>query len=404
VRKNLFFGVVLFFYFVCTSCQIGGKNPQNDLQIEARDLAQRIMILDTHIDIPYGVTRDSLTRFINAPDGQFDYNRARQGGLNLAFLAVYVPPAYLDSSNARDFTDDKLDLLYDVVKTWPGKFKMIFSPAHMSPTPDPSIIHIALGIENGTALQGDLANLKHFYDRGIRYITLVHSKNNRICDSSLDAVKKWHGVSTFGKQVIEEMNRLGIMVDVSHASDESFFQIVKYSRAPVMASHSGCRYFTPGFERNLSDSMIQIIADKGGVVQIPVGSFFLSSDFHRISQIMQNEMAHYLAENHISENDPAAQQFEKELKARYQVDRGDVTDVVDHIEHVIKLVGIDYVGIGSDFEGVSILPCGIESVADYPNIILELLKRGYSEKDIRKIFGENLIRVWKQTEKVAKEL
>lgn len=403
MRRNLFFCIALLSFLVCLSCQIGGENPQNDLQIKAREMAQRIMILDTHIDIPYGITRDSLNRFIHAPDAQFDYTRARQGGLNLAFLAVYVPPAYLDSSNARDFTDDKLDLLYSMVKRWPDKFEMIFSPAEMSRKPDPNIIHIALGIENGTALQGNINNLQYFYNRGIRYITLVHSKNNRICDSSFDEVKNWYGVSPFGKQVIEEMNRLGIMVDVSHASDESFFQIVKYSRAPVIASHSGCRYFTPGFERNLSDSMIQIIADKGGVVQIPVGSFFLSSDFHKVSQTMQSEMDHYLAENHISEKDPAAQQFEKELKAKYQVDRGDVTDVADHIDHVAKLVGIDYVGIGSDFEGVSTLPHRIESVADYPNIIYELLKRGYAEKDIRKIFGENLIRVWKKTEKVARE-
>jgi len=367
-------------------------------------MAHRIMIVDTHIDIPAGASIDNINRFIDAPDGQFDYEKARQGGLNMMFMAIYVPPIFEDSSNAREFTDERIDLLYSLTKRWPDKFEIFSSPVENSLSLDTDKVYIALGIENGTAIQGDITNLHHFYERGIRYITLVHSKNNRICDSSFDEEKKWHGVSPFGTEVIKEMNKLGIMVDVSHASDESFYQIVELSGAPVIASHSGCRYFTPGFERNLTDSMIQMIAAKGGVVQVPVGSFFLTAEFSRMSMAAQKEMDQFLAEHHLSENDSPARKFWQDLKIKYPADRGDVRKVVDHIDQVVKLVGVDYVGIGSDFEGVTTVPPGLEDVSKYPNIIAELLRREYRQGEIKKIFGENLMRVWRQTEKISRQI
>jgi membrane dipeptidase len=264
-------------------------------------------------------------------------------------------------------------------------------------------ISIAMGIENGSCLEGNLANVKHSYDRGVRYITLAHSKANHICDSSFDPERKWHGLSPFGREVVAEMNRLGMIIDAAHISDDTFYQIIELSKAPIVATHSSCRHFTPGFERNMSDEMIKLLAEKGGVIQINFGSMFISGQVRQQWVDLQKSLDEYIEAHNLTgqEKDDYTEQYKRE----HPLQKVDVSDVASHIEHVIELVGIDYVGLGSDFDGVGDnLPEGLKDVSCYPNLIYELLKKGCSEEDIKKICSENFLRVWSQIEKIGCEL
>jgi membrane dipeptidase len=202
--------------------------------------------------------------------------------------------------------------------------------------------------------------------------------------------------------VVKEMNRLGIMIDVSHVSDSAFYQILRVTKAPVIASHSSCRHFTPGWERNMSDDMIRMLAKNGGVIQINFGSSFLRDEVRRYHEETRNVLNKYYEEHKLLPTDTLAQEYAKQYREQHPPIYADVKDVVDHIDHVVQLVGVDYVGLGSDFDGVGdSLPTGLKDVSMYPNLIYELLDRGYSEEDIKKICGENLMRVWAQVEKIA---
>jgi membrane dipeptidase len=260
-----------------------------------------------------------------------------------------------------------------------------------------------MGMENGAPIGNDLANVKYFYDRGIRYITLTHGKDNQICDSSYDTTRTWNGLSPFGEQVVKEMNRIGIMVDISHVSDSTFYDVVKLTKVPVIASHSSCRAFTPDFQRNMNDDMIKKLGENGGVIQINFGSSFLDSTVRAGNEINRKKLRSLLDENGLTAEDslakPIIEQFRKDNPSLY----ADVEIVADHIDHVVKLAGIDHVGIGSDFDGVGdSLPTGLKDVSQYPNLIYALLKRGYSEEDIAKICYKNVWRVWSAVEQAAK--
>jgi membrane dipeptidase len=261
-----------------------------------------------------------------------------------------------------------------------------------------------MGIENGAAIEDDLGALRHFYDRGVRYITLAHSEPNLICDSSYSADRRSGGLSPFGREVVAEMNRLGIMVDISHVSDDTFLQAVELSKAPMIASHSCCRHFTPGFERNMSDEMIARLAAQGGVVQIAFAPGFLTMPARRQSEELWSILRQYMDEHNVAMGSPEFREKIAEYYAEHPRVETSVSDVADHIQHVIELAGIDHVGVGSDFDGISSTPTGLEDVSAFPNLIEELLRRGLSEEDIRKVCGENLLRVWAEVEKVAHDL
>jgi membrane dipeptidase len=259
-----------------------------------------------------------------------------------------------------------------------------------------------MGMENGSPIEGRLANVRYFYDRGIRYITLAHSKNNHICDSSYDDEPRWNGLSPFGRTLVEEMNRVGIMVDVSHVTDSTFYQVLRISRVPVIASHSSCRHFTPGWERNMSDEMIRALAGRGGVIQINFGSMFLRDDIRVGTDRSRADIAAWLKENNLKEGDGRAQEYIREYKRRNGLLYATIRDVADHIDHAVKLGGVDHVGLGSDFDGVGDgLPIGLKDVSGYPALLAELLRRGYSDDDLRKICGENTLRVWEAVERYA---
>lgn len=373
------------------------------LKKKAEELARKYMIVDTHLDVPYRLKKKMEDISKRTAGGDFDYPRAIEGGLDVAFMAAYVPAEYEGTGNAYKFADETIDMIEGFALTWPEKFVMARSVADVKKQFGQSSISLALGIENGSCLEGNLANLKHFHDRGVSYVTLAHSKANHICDSSYDPERKWHGLSPFGVKVVSEMNRLGMMIDVSHVSDETFYQIIELSKAPVVATHSSCRHFTPGYERNMSDEMIKLLAKKDGVIQINFGSMFIGRQVNREAADLKKRMNDYIEAHNLEGQEK--EDYIKQFKREHPLPKVHVSDVAAHIEHVIELVGIDYVGLGSDFDGVGDnLPEGLEDASCYPNLIYELLKKGRSEEDIKKICSDNFLRVWSDVEKMAREL
>ena len=385
-------------------CQQQAKTMMDaELRKKANQLAQKYIIVDTHQDVPYRLLKKMEDISKRTEGGEFDYQRARQGGLNAVFMAVYVPPEYEKDGGAKALADKIIDMTEGFAETWPDKFVMARSVADVKEQFDVSKISIAMGMENGSAIEGNLDNLKYFYDRGIRYITLVHSKNNHICDSSFDEERKWNGLSPFGMDVVSQMNRLGMLIDVSHVSDKTFYQIIELSKAPVVATHSSCRYFTPGWERNMDDEMIRLLAEKGGVIQINFGSMFVNEQINREYADRRKKILEYIEANNL-EGDERENYF-KEYAQENPLSDADISDVVANIDHVVKLVGIEHVGLGSDFDGVGgNLSVGLKDVSCYPNLIYELLKKGYTEEDIKKICSDNFLRVWSDAERTALEL
>ncbi len=391
--------LILIFISILPSCN--SDNEQN-LREKANELAQNIIIVDTHIDVPERLHPNWEDISQLTKGGNFDYPRAIQGGLNAPFMSIYIPASYQLTGGAKELADTLIDMVNKFAADWPDKFMIATSPLDIINQFSKTRISICMGMENGAPIEGDIKNLKYFYDRGIRYITLTHSKNNKICDSSYDDEITWNGLSPFGIEVVKEMNRLGIMVDISHVSDSTFYQVIKTTAAPVIASHSSSRFFTPGWQRNMSDDMIKLLAENGGVIQINFGSSFLSGKIKTERSKISREIDSILAGKKINRNSPGGKEFIKNYWEQHQSGYADVKDVADHIDHVIKLVGIDHIGIGSDYDGVGdSLPRGLKDVSDYPNLIYELLKRGYSEKNIEKICSGNLLRVWREVEESA---
>jgi membrane dipeptidase len=378
--------------------------PSGDLWTRAERLAKENIVVDTHIDVPYRLVEEMADISQATEGGDFDYPRAVAGGLNAPFMSVYVPASFQETGGAREFADEMIAMVRGFEAQWPEKFAVATSVADLDEHFQRGVISLPMGMENGAPIEDDLDNVAYFHQQGIRYITLTHGENNLICDSSYAPERRWNGLSPFGRQVVEEMNRVGIMIDISHVSDETFYQVIEQTSAPVIASHSSCRKFTPGFERNMDDDMIRALGENGGVIQINYGSAFLRSDANQNSLARRGALAAYAAENDLEEEDPAIAAFDEQYRAENPPIFADIADVIAHIDHVVDLVGIDHVGIGSDYDGVGdSLPTGLKDVSSYPNLVYELLKRGYSDEDVGKILGGNLIRVWSEVERVAAE-
>ena len=373
-----------------------------ELQAVADSLAREFIIVDGHVDLPYRLTvknfrleREYLDIPVSSSEGDFDFERAKKGGLDAPFMSIYIPSANQQKpDNGKALADTLIDMVEGIVDAHPDKFGLAYTPEDIERNTTAGKISLPMGMENGAPVGHDIANVRYFYDRGIRYITLTHGKDNQISDSSYDSTETWGGISSFGEDVIAEMNRLGIMVDVSHISDSAFYDVMRVTKAPVIASHSSCRYFTPGFQRNMSDDMLHALAKNGGVIQINFGASFLDSTVRK-NDALRDSLEKILVAKNLTSKDPQAQpiidQFAKDHRELYS----DVARVADHIDHVVKLVGVDHVGIGSDYDGVGdSLPVGLKDVSTYPNLIAELLKRGYNAADIEKICYKNVFRVW----------
>ena len=379
------------------------EEPVVDFATEAQRIAKSSILIDTHVDVPFrlALAPEDVSRATES--GDFDYPRALRGGLNAPFMSIYTPAELEAEGRSMEAADKLIDSVEAIVAGAPEKFAVALTVADVRAQFDAGIMSLPLGMENGSPIEGDLANLQHFYDRGIRYVTLAHSLSNHISDSSYDANHQWDGLSEFGGEVVAEMNRLGIMIDVSHVTDDAFWQIMELSAAPVIASHSSARHFTPGFERNMSDDMIVALAEQGGVIQINFGSTFVNQVSRDYGDARMAAGRAYLAEHpELSEKFLYRGFGEIYEKEHGPLPYASIDDVLDHFDHVVKLTSVDNVGIGSDFDGVGdSLPTGLKDVSQYPNLVEGLLKRGYSEEDIRKILGENLLRVWEAVEEYA---
>ena len=394
--KKLFFLVTFLISFFSSSC-----DNDTALMELANELSKKFIITDGHIDLPYrlnGKYKDISGLF---EGGDFDYLRAKKGGLDVPFMAIYVSASYQETGGAKEKADSLIDLVNEIATKDPDKFEIAYNVEDAERIFSQGKIALPMGIENGAAIEKDLSNLKHFYDRGIRYITLTHSKDNLICDSSYDTTRTWGGLSSFGKKVVGEMNRLGIMVDISHVTDEVINQIFDMTNVPVIASHSSCRKFTPGWERNMGDKEIIRLKENGGVIQINFGSAFLTQESQDKRNENNKKVEAYKNQYNLSEGDEKLLAFREKIYKRNPI-YADVKDVVKHIDHVVNIAGIDHVGLGSDYDGVGdSLPYGLKDVSFYPNLIFHLLKSGYSEEEIEKICYKNVWRVWKAVEKTA---
>ncbi len=382
------------------------------LQEQARQLSKNIIITDGHIDLPYRlkIQNFKLTKeFIGIPietdKGDFDHKRAKEGGLDAPFMSIYIPASKQVDGTAKLVADTLIDMVTGIIDAHPKHFGYGRSVSEVKANFKKGLVSLPMGMENGAPVMDDLDNVNYFHKRGIRYITLTHSKVNQICDSSYDTIRTWNGLSPFGEKVVERMNEVGIMVDISHVSDSTFYQVMKLSKVPCIASHSSVRKFVPGFERNMSDDMLKILGEKDGVIQINFGSTFLDGDLQKEREAYHSEIRDWLKENHkLSPFDEGAKEhidaYQKEHPKKFY---SDVEKVVDHIDHVVKIAGVDHVGFGSDYDGVGdTLPTGLKDVASYPNLIYVLLRRGYSTEDIEKMCYKNVFRVWKAAEDYAK--
>ena len=399
---NKFFSIALATALI-SGCNQSADTTTDNTPPDASEIARTSIIVDTHIDVPYRLKAKLADISQATDDGDFDYPRAVSGGLNAPFMSIYTPAALEAEGGSKDVADSLIDMVEGFAEQWPDKFAIALSPADVRDQFTAGIMSLPMGMENGSPIEGDLTNLQYFFDRGIRYITLAHSLSNHISDSSYDTNRHWNGLSEFGVEVVREMNRLGIMIDISHVSDEAFWQVMDISSVPAIASHSSARHYTPGFERNMSDEMIVALAQKGGVIQINFGSSFVSEETRQYADARKEARKLYAAEH----PDFTPSDLWEKYPAIYAEEHGplpfaSLDTVLDHFDRVVALSSVDHVGIGSDYDGVGdSLPIGLKDVAAYPNLVQGLLDRGYSEDDIRKILGENLLRVWQAVEDYA---
>jgi len=398
----------LFKYFlVILSTLIVSNCASNDDQLmkKANELAQKFIITDGHIDLPWRLHKGGYEDIsVRTPGGDFDYIRSKEGGLDAPFMSIYVPATYQVTGGAKEKALELMSYVERITIDHPEKFEIAKNVSDVERIFSEGKIALPMGMENGAPLEGDLSNVEFFHKKGISYITLTHSEDNDICDSSYNLGERTHnGLSEFGKEVVIEMNRVGIMVDISHVSDEAFYQVMDVTQVPAIASHSSARHFTPGFERNMSDEMIKRLAENGGVIQINFGSSFVTQESQDKRKRNSDVVAQFAKENNLESDDSKVKDYAKQVALDNPV-FCDVTDVANHFDHVVNLVGIDHVAFGSDYDGVGdTLPYGLKDASTFPNLIYHLLKRGYSEEDIEKICYKNIWRVWKATEDFAKE-
>lgn len=407
--KVAFLGVVVA---LLGGCGAAGGDDEGGVSARALELAQRHLIVDTHVDAPYRHYRNPVDLGEAAPDREFDYPRARGGGLDVAFMSIYTPPSAADSGTARVLAEAMVDGVYALAAKYPARFALATCVGDVSAPREAGVVLLALGMENGSPLaqpppgaQGADADLeesvRHFYERGIRYVTLAHAKSNEYSDSSYDENERWDGLSDAGRALVAALNAHGVMIDISHLSDKAAWQVIERSAVPVIATHSSLRHFVPDFHRNMADDMLKAMAAQGGVLQINFGSGFVSEPARRWA----DERAAWLAGLGDQVADETAR---RTLLEEYRRDNpypyATIDTVLDHFDRVVELAGVKHVGLGSDFDGVGdTLPIGLKDVGDYPALIDGLLQRGYDEDAIADILGRNLMRVWRMVERHAEQ-
>lgn len=360
---------------------------------EVQRVHRSILLIDSHNDIT-SRTVEGFDIGANATDTHTDVARLKAGNVGAQFFAVYVDAKYEKTHQSAHRALEMIDTVrHDIVERHPNEFLLALTADDIEKARQQGKIAALMGIEGGHAIEDSLRLLRDFYDLGIRYLTLTHVNTNGWADSSGDpdnaAVHHHGGLTPFGKLVIAEMNRLGMMIDISHAADKTFWDALEISKAPLMASHSSCRAVTSA-PRNMTDEMISAMAKKGGVIQINFNCGYLSNATAQGEQALQKRIGAY-----------GEEAFKRAFSAG-EIPRATLADVVAHIDRAVKAGGIDAVGLGSDFDGVPCTPAGLDDVSKFPALTRALLEKGYSESSIRKIYSGNLLRVMRRVEAVAK--
>jgi membrane dipeptidase len=385
-------GIAIFFVGACAGSNDTAKAKP----------APQTLIIDTHIDIPFRLHRNYTDVGIATEGGDFDYPRAVAGGLNAAFMSIYIPAAVDEAGNSATLADKLIDDMEALAENHPDKFAIATCSADIYAQASEGLVSMPLGMENGGPVATSEDALEHYYQRGIRYITLAHSKTNALSDSSYDLNEAHGGLSPLGREMVARMNQRGIMIDVSHISDAAFTQVMELSEVPVIASHSSLRYFTPGFRRNMTDDMVATMAAAGGVIQINFGSSFISSEAREYANTSSARAMAYQRQNNLTRDAPELRAFRTQYREDNPYPFATMDMVLDHIDRAVALGGIDSVGIGSDYDGVGdSLPTGLKDVSTYGALMDGLRDRGYSQTDINKIMGGNLMRVWQAVEDYA---
>jgi len=408
--KNLrlpFFALIGFLLCTCGPAQNEGAPEEltdAELRSHADELAHKFLITDGHVDLPYRLKvknfkldKEYLGIPIETDAGDFDYKRAVKGGLDAPFMSIYIPSSLQEEpGESPKLADSLITMVKGIAEAHPNKFRVTYSPEEMAANFEAGVISLPMGMENGSPIEDKIERVREYKDKGISYITLTHAKDNLICDSSYDTTATHGGLSDFGREVVKEMNDVGIMVDISHVSDKTFWQVVEMTDVPMIASHSSVRHFTPDFERNMDDEMITRLGKEGGVIQINFGSTFLDGRLRSRQDSLRGVYLERLAAKNMKYGDEGTKEMEEAFKNEFPTLYSDVEMVADHIDRVVELAGVDHVGFGSDFDGVGdSLPTGLKDVSAYPNLIYTLLKRGYSDEDIEKMCSGNVIRVWR---------
>jgi membrane dipeptidase len=378
----------------------------DDLAARARKLHFRSIVVDTHDDTPQRFLFENFDLGHRDAEGHVDLPRMREGGLNAIFFSIWTPSAVNGPKGAKRALDE-IDAVREQVRRHPQDLMLAVTADDVRRAHGQGKIAALMGVEGGHMMDDDLGLLRVYASLGVRYMTLTHGSNTTWADSSTDQPKS-NGLSPFGKDVVREMNRLGILVDISHVSDKTFYDALETSRAPLIASHSSCRALCNA-PRNMTDDMIVALAKKGGVIQINYHIGFLSQEYRDATQKIREEedAGQKEVRNRCGENEAcmirAGEKFSRDYQAAGKLPKVDWTRIVDHIDHAVKLAGVDHVGLGSDFDGAN-MPAGMEDCSKLPKITEELLRRGYSETDVAKILGGNTLRVMAEAERVSKQM
>jgi membrane dipeptidase len=410
------FGLLLLGYLALTVSSLAQSSTPSDIIVgpQARVIQESAIVVDTHADTPQRFLDDGFDIGSTDPHdvGHLSLDKAQRGNLGAEFFSIWVDPE-TNKGHFAQHTFDLIDSVYEQAASHPDRMMMAFSVADIERAHGEHKLAALMGIEGGHSIENDMHLLRNYYRLGVRYMTLSWSNTNEWADSSGDIndakIQHHNGLTDFGKQVVLEMNRLGMMVDISHVADKTFWDAIATTKAPVIASHSSARALVNA-PRNMTDDMLRAVAKNGGVVQVNFFSGFLDEDYRKAVEAQAKDQA------------VAIQKYIDSLKAQgkpvsyVEVDRMErawmakiprppFKVLIDHIDHIAKIAGVDHVGLGSDFDGVSgATPRGMDSAADLPKITQALLDRGYSAEDIKKILGGNLLRVFRQVETVSHEL
>src|SRR5258705_1591045 len=396
---------VLAFLIVVVASPISAQSQRDErLGKRAFDIKRKATVIDTHNDVTTPMTNDDYD--LSGPPPvpyRTSIERMKQGGLTAEFFSLYVRPWYVAHGGAARRTLDMIDSVYRAVERHPNDLMLATSAADIRRAKKQGKIAALLGIEGGHAIENSLATLREFHRLGVRYMTLTWNNTNDWADAGRGEPKH-HGLSPFGEEVVREMNRLGMLVDVSHVSDETMSDALDISKAPIVATHSSARALSD-VPRNIPDDLLGRIAKNGGVVQVKFYSVFVDAATVTPQNEARNKMLKAqqdaLDEKYKDDPERLAEEGDK-LDAAHPLPPLPLSKLMDHIDHIVKVAGIDHVGIGADFDGAVDMPEGAQDVSMLPNITYELLKRGYSEQDIRKILGENFLRVFAEAERVSR--